>query len=783
MESVKIQMRDRVARLCRKAAVHPVWSILLAVELVVIVLGLGGLFRPLTGYQVPAAQMQNLEEGILLLEEDPQGTVGYASGQDQAFADLLAENEQDGVPMAAAQGLRLPRGRYTIEVEYSASAQYASETAGSCRLWAEDAELICPGIDFKADENWATVTAWMKNETDVGMVAVYAKSESLRISMVSIQEDWIWRLTDFLRTVVLFAVVDAVAMMAFPGTRFALSRKGRMALLVVVGTVLLSSIPALSGFASYGFDLEFHLSRISGIAEGLRSGQFPVRIYPDFMDGYGYASPIFYGDIFLYFPAVLCLAGLPLYEAYNIHIVTMNLATALISLWCFDRMFRSRPAALAGMVLYTTAAYRIFNVYYRPALGECSAQTFLPLIAYGFWALYSDGASEKQRRGAWLPLMLGFTGVIQTHVITTEISALGAVAVVIVCARKAFRPERLRILLEGAVGTVLLNLWFLVPFLTYMQGDYACTQTDGIFNMDANKISLSNLFKLWDQDMSAIRLGAGLLAGCALYLIARALWRNVPRATGRLGTACLIGAAVTVYLVSVFHWGSLSDMVGETLAHYLCAVQFPFRYLTLTVLLLTITAASAVAIVHAKAGTRLACICAVILIAASGGSAWADTAPYADGSYGKVTRSQNSEFSDARETSGLEYLPVAFSADPNDQTIHADDGVQHSAQSRSGVSYCLEASNSNDTPAALVLPLTYYPDYRVTDNTGGEISLTMSDKSTVQVVLSAGYEGTFTVNFVPRRSWRLAEAVSLLFALVLIVRGVLKRTGRKKERV
>lgn len=70
MESVKIQMRDRVARLCRKAAVHPVWSILLAVELVVIVLGLGGLFRPLTGYQVPAAQMQNLEEGILLLEEE-----------------------------------------------------------------------------------------------------------------------------------------------------------------------------------------------------------------------------------------------------------------------------------------------------------------------------------------------------------------------------------------------------------------------------------------------------------------------------------------------------------------------------------------------------------------------------------------------------------------------------------------------------------------------------------------------------------------------------------------
>lgn len=776
-------MHDRAAKLYQKAVAHPVWSIFLAVELIVIALGLGGLFRPLTGYRVPAAQLQNLEEGILQLEEDSQGTVGYASGQNQTFADLLAQNEQDGVPMAAAQNLRLPRGRYTIEVEYSVPDQNTQETVGSCRLWAEDAELICPGIDFEAGESRATVTAWMKNDTDEGMIAVYAREESLRVSAVSIQEDWLWRLTDLLKTVVLMAIVDAIAMLAFPGTRYALPRKGRLMLLAVAGTVLLSSIPALSGHASYGFDLEFHLSRISGIAEGLRSGQFPVRIYPDFMDGYGYASPIFYGDIFLYFPAVLCLAGLPLYEAYNIYIVAMNLATALISLWCFDRMFRSRPAALAGMFLYTTAAYRIFNVYYRPALGECSAQTFLPLIAYGFWALYSDGASEKQRKWAWIPLMLGFTGVIQTHVITTELSALGAVAVVIVCARKAFRPEQLKILIKGAAATVLLNLWFLIPFLTYMQGDYACTQTDGIVNMDANKISLSNLFKLWDQDMSAIRLGIGLLAGCALYLLARALWRNVPRATGRLGTACLIGAAVTVYLVSIFHWSGLSDIVGDTLAHYLCAVQFPFRYLTLTVLLLTITSACAVAIVHVKAGSRLACICAVILIAASGVSAWADTAPYADGSYGKVTRSQNSEFSDARETSGLEYLPVAFSADTNDQSVHADDGVQLTAQSRKGVSYSLEVSNTNDTPAALVLPLTYYPDYRVTDNTGGEVSITMSDKSTVQVVLSAGYEGTLTVNFVPRRSWRLAEAISLLFALTLIVCGIRKHTGRKKERV
>lgn len=772
-------MRTSVGKLVRKAAAHPVWSIVLIAELFVLAAGFFGLFRPLTQYEVPAGQMQNLEENIMQIEMDEQGTAGYSDGQERTFADLLEDNEQDGVPMLAAQQLVLPRGRYTIEVAYTAGPDVQG-AAGNCKLWAEDAELICPGIDLEAGRTKATVAAWMKNDTDVGMLAVYARDTSLRVTGISLHEDWIWRLTDFLRTAVVFAVLDVVALLMFPGTRFACSRKGRLTLLAVVGTVVIVSLPALSGFASYGFDLEFHLSRISGIAEGLRAGQFPVRIYPDFMDGYGYASPVFYGDIFLYFPAVLCLAGLPLYEAYNIYIIVLNLATALISLWCFDRMFHSRPASLTAMVLYTTASYRIFNVYYRPALGECSAQTFLPLIAYGFWALYSDAATEKQRRSAWLPLMFGFTGVIQTHVITTELSALGAVAVVLVCFKKAFRPQRLRILLQGAAGTVLLNLWFLVPFLTYMQGDYACTQTGGIFDMDKNKIPLTNLLKLWDQDMSAIRLGIGLLAGCAVYLIARTVWQHVPRAIGRLGTASLIGAIVTIYFVSMFHWSSLKNTVGDTLAHYLCAVQFPFRYLTLTVLLMTITAACAVAILHVKGGRRAACLCAGILICASVLSAWADTAPYADGSYGKVTRSQNTEFSDARETSGLEYLPIAFSADTNDQDVRTDTGINLISEQRRGVSYTIEAANENDAPAAVVLPLTYYPDYRVTDNDGGDLSVVMSDQGTVQVVLSAGYHGTFRINFAPRRSWRAAEIVSLVFVLALLAAALRRRLCRKK---
>ena len=87
------------------------------------------------------------------------------------------------------------------------------------------------------------------------------------------------------------------------------------------------SLPCLGGFAPYGSDLHYHMSRVAGIAEGLRTGQFPVFLYPDFLNGYGYASPIFYGEALLYIPALLVLAGYPLFTAYNIFNVLVNALT------------------------------------------------------------------------------------------------------------------------------------------------------------------------------------------------------------------------------------------------------------------------------------------------------------------------------------------------------------------------------------------------------------------------------------------------------------------------
>ena len=61
-----------------------------------------------------------------------------------------------------------------------------------------------------------------------------------------------------------------------------------------------------------GHDLRFHMNRIVGIKEALMDHQFPPKIYPYTNNGYGYASPIFYCDLFLYPFAILYYLGMQL---------------------------------------------------------------------------------------------------------------------------------------------------------------------------------------------------------------------------------------------------------------------------------------------------------------------------------------------------------------------------------------------------------------------------------------------------------------------------------------
>ncbi len=170
---------------------------------------------------------------------------------------------------------------------------------------------------------------------------------------------------------------------------------------------------------------------------------------------------------------VLCLAGFPPGLVYRIYLILVNAVTCLLSYFCFGKIFRSRRIGMLGAFLYTCSAYRITNMYSRSALGEFSAMAFFPLLVYAAVLLVGDGREEKERSRAWIWLSLGVTGVCQTHMISLQMCFVCWIFFMILQCKQVFRREAWKQMLLAGVSTVILNLWFIVPFLQYYTGgDY-----------------------------------------------------------------------------------------------------------------------------------------------------------------------------------------------------------------------------------------------------------------------------------------------------------------------
>ena len=103
-------------------------------------------------------------------------------------------------------------------------------------------------------------------------------------------------------------------------------------LFVLIVTAIFS-LPLFFDGIYVGHDTSYHLYRLVGTLQGLRDHQFPVRVYPLANNGFGYASPLFYCDYFLYPFAVLLALGLPLVVVYKLVLIFFFLLTATICLY------------------------------------------------------------------------------------------------------------------------------------------------------------------------------------------------------------------------------------------------------------------------------------------------------------------------------------------------------------------------------------------------------------------------------------------------------------------
>ena len=553
--------------------------------------------------------------------------------------------------------------------------------------------------------------------------------------------------------------------------------------------ILIASIPLMNDYLFRGHDIYFHLMRIEGLAQGLKTGNFPVRIQPAWYDGYGYAVSVFYSDLFLYPVAILRLLGVSLQDAYKIYVILYNAVTALVSGYSFGRIFHRREIGLFGSYLYTLAPYRLVNLYTRGALGEYTGMIFWPLLIYSCVLLLNEERESWQLKKGAIYMGLSMAGMLQSHMLTAEIACMVLLMLVIIYCKRVFHKE---VILAGcgAVAVALgLSTWFLVPFLDYMLfGQY---NINSIRNNDIliqrQGTFLSQVFAVFDNAVGqSLEAGAGIAGdftqgvGMALMLSIVVLillcfqgyLKQEERRNRQISiTAAGLGFLMVVMSTLYFPWDRLCQL-GNIFQYTIVKIQFPWRFTGVAIGLLVVVWCATLN--YADQGhdrrKKIIIIClAVGILTLSIGHFIIDLNQRTE----KIQIRSVDEM-DTFVASGEEYLPAdTILDDLRTQEMDGDDGIELSAVVKNGTTITMHVKNTLTGRAGLELPRLYYAGYEaegITDE-GQPFEAEVIDGTNhvIKLMIPGQIEGDITLSFQEPWYWRLAEIITLLSMVSVVL--------------
>lgn len=342
---------------------------------------------------------------------------------------------------------------------------------------------------------------------------------------------------------------------------------------IILGVALLATTPMMQTYLYNGDDLCYHLARLEGLKDGILDGQIPVNIQPDGLKGNGYLNTM-YPYLFLYIGAFLRICRVSLGLSYKVLIFLANLASAVCAYTAVRSMCRFRRSVILAVVLYTLMPYRFTNIFSRGDLGETLALIFWPLIIAG---LYHVILGERKR---WYYLVIGFSGVLQSHILSAAFVAAVCVITALCFCVRIVKEKRYVEIGKAAGVTLLLNVWYLAPFLYYYFGEELSTEVlrwSGYFEQSVNPSNFTQSISLYNKQYFSLGLA---LLGCVGIGIVRFLCERQRKRTDLdsyllylFVTGCVLAYMTTGY----FPNRALLD--NALFENIVTMIQFPWRFL------------------------------------------------------------------------------------------------------------------------------------------------------------------------------------------------------------
>lgn len=746
--------------------------ILLAVELLVVVILLPGVLRK--------------EELMYFFE-----------GQDLQISDMQSE----GTVEAYVRGLTLTPGVYRVRVE-----------AGLEKEQVLSVEIKCDNAPFKAlrtnvipiysGDDLVEYEVWVSDKlSDAYVKYNFINGNVGNLKLLTVCKTAMGNRMLLSVVALFFSVLDGMLFFRKKILEGKVTRKQQVVFWTLLTGIFLAYFPYLTDYCNIGADTAFHWSRIEYLKNSLlQGGAFPVRIQNTWLSDHGYAVSLFYGDLFLYIPALLRLLGFPLMTAYKFFVFLIFAATAVIAYFSFRKCVKEEYAALFGSMIYLLIPYHIQNIYNRAAVGECLAMAFLPLVCCGMYLLYTeDLASEEYRKYKWY-VVWGMSGIVESHVISTEMTAMFMALFCVLAWKKTFRRQTFLQLAQATGLVLLLNVWFWFPLLFMMNCDNYFLQSLSQAEVQSHGVLFAGLFQ-WLTNMGGAQTGMWnceplhVGAGASLMLLFYILWRC---RTGKGNKTCdvLLGFSLLTVLMStrILPWNKITKLPG--IGFFISSLQFPYRWLVLASVFVSLLAAFVFREVGERGGRMAKTGMGIIVVVALFSSVYHVNSIAVTAQPLYLYNFENMNPKGIQVGNGEYLLADTIDGDPGQTLLSAvlsdeysyhdpvaQEGIKWWGYDKNGTEITISVKNETEEILYIDFPLLGYQGYAVHGETFEEerpyIAEERGDHGDLCVAVPAGYQGEIRVCYDGSVLFHIAEAVSLV-SIVMILCGYL---CRKRKRV
>lgn len=673
----------------------------------------------------------------------------------------------------------LPKGMYTLEAEY--------EYKGSARIeiYYNDGRVnneisgvvsLSPSnhisVDFKVKYNNRPMSVRGRLTGDA------ADGDYILVRNIRIVSDSSASIKFFLQGVLVLILLNGLLYLHSVRSKFNLTEEIQTHFKILLLVVLVCSLPLLVDYLFLNaHDLDFHLTRIEGLKDGLLNGKIPVKIQSNWLGGHGYAVSVFYGDLLLYIPAILRICGLSIVTSYNLYVLLVNIATVFISYYCFTRISNTNTGLICSIV-YSLNIFRLYDIYARAAVGEYTAMIFMPLVLYGIWNVYMMPEESEAHTKSWIPITCGCTGIFLTHMISTEMTAIFIILAGIVLWKKTFRKKTFLVIIKAALATVLLSLWFLIPFADFMMnGSYVVNDLTQYYpyRLEQRGAFLAQFFMI---DYSVVQQGsAGTNSGTG---------SEMPLTVGLAAMGALVGWV----LLCAGKQRDRAEKKEELLAFFMCALSlwmttylFPYTWLVDRIPIFKMFAKSfqypwRLFAIAAVLLCWLLCIILkkkwipqkerqilgyiIIFLAFWQGLSYVsdilnECSPY---------RIYQEEALTSYDVSVGEYIPISAGEEFTtknyiEQLTYEEGSMTVSDWHRENEKVVVSLTNNTDETQQIEVPLLNYKGYHAITDSGDELLISPGVSHRISVSVPADFSGMIQVGFREPWYWRLCEIISL----------------------